>query len=223
LELPQDYLTKSLKQYKNNNFVQFLVRMLGEQTAMELARKYRIGTSKRWPGATVFWQIDIDFHVRSGKIMLYNPEDCKRVKDPYDHITWVHRVLQINAQIKPCFFGEHLLGTNEGKTVCIAESEKTAILASVYYPNYVWLAAGALTWLTVEKCKVLEGRDVWLYPDVNGFAYWQDKARELNARMPSTSFRTDKTLELWATDEDRENGSDLADYWINEFLSQAKS
>lgn len=223
LEMPWDYVTKSLKQYKNNNFVQFLVRMLGEERALELARKYRIGTSKRWPGATVFWQIDIDFHVRSGKIMLYNPNDCKRVKEPIDHITWVHKVLQMDVQMKPCFFGEHLLGTNEGKTVCIAESEKTAILASVYYPNYVWLAAGALTWLTLEKCKVLEGRDVWLYPDVNGFALWKDKAKELNARMPSTSFRTDKTLELWATDEDRENGSDLADYWINEFLSQTKS
>jgi hypothetical protein len=223
LEMPWEYVTKSLKQYKANNFVQFLIRMLGEEQAMELARKYRIGTSKHWPGATVFWQIDIDFRVRAGKIMLYNPDDCRRVKEPVEHITWVHKVLQMDMQLQPCFFGEHLLGLNEDKTVAIAESEKTAILASIYYPNYVWLAAGALTWLTVEKCKVLEGRDVWLYPDINGFAHWKDKALELNARMPTTTFRTDKTLELWASDEDRERGIDLADYWIDEFLSQIKS
>jgi len=38
-----------------------------------------------------------------------------------------------------CLYGEHLLS---GKPVCIVESEKTAVIASFFYPDYDWLATG---------------------------------------------------------------------------------
>ena len=48
--------------------------------------------------------------------MLYNSETGKRIKEPYNHVTWVHSVLhKDDYNLKQCFFGEHLL--SEDKTV----------------------------------------------------------------------------------------------------------
>jgi hypothetical protein len=66
--------------------------LFGVEVADQLVSKYFIGTSKHWPGATVFWQIDISGKVRTGKIMLYSPATGKRVKEPFNHISWAHKV-----------------------------------------------------------------------------------------------------------------------------------
>ncbi|MBK9025621.1 MAG: hypothetical protein IPL69_17065 [Saprospiraceae bacterium] len=47
------------------------------------------------------------------------------------------------------------------------ESEKTAIIASVYLPQFTWLASGGKAGLTKDKLEVLKGRNVNLYPDRN--------------------------------------------------------
>lgn len=172
--------------------------------------------------------------------MLYDPKNCKRVKESFNHITWVHTVLsrkpQVSNQksdltqnsrlrtqdftIRQCFFGEHLLLLEPNKTVAITESEKTAIIASVYYPNYIWIATGSLEGLSVDKCQVLKNRRVILFPDVNGYAKWHNKARELNLKIPTATFTVDNYLERTATPGERLRGVDIADRWIDEFLLQ---
>ena len=92
---------------------------------------YRVGTSKHWQGATVFWQIAADGEVRGGKIMLYDRLTGHRVQEPFPHINWVHSVLKLpDFKLTQCFFGEHLLPYIRDKPVAIVESEKTAILAT---------------------------------------------------------------------------------------------
>lgn len=39
---------------------------------MQQMMRYRIGTSNHWPNATIFWQIDQQQKVHTGKIMLYD-------------------------------------------------------------------------------------------------------------------------------------------------------
>jgi uncharacterized protein (DUF427 family) len=74
---------------------------LGRDVTVELLRKYPIGTSKYWKGATVFWQIDTHGKVRTGKIMLYSPTTGKRVKEPHNLIHWVHKAIkQPNFELK---------------------------------------------------------------------------------------------------------------------------
>ena len=89
--LSRRYVDETTKAYQHNNFILFLTRCFDEATALRLAAKYKIGTSKHWPGATIFWQIDINDKLRTGKIMLYNPKDGHRVKQPFNHIAWVHK------------------------------------------------------------------------------------------------------------------------------------
>ncbi|MCO5951045.1 DUF6371 domain-containing protein [Mucilaginibacter flavidus] len=266
--IPQSIVAGTMRGYDKNNFSMFLARMFGADGAIHLIEKYRIGCAKHWPGATIFWQIDNDDKVRTGKIMLYNGKDCKRVKEPFNHIAWVHRLVgklrslesrkspespkdaladvdnctntpvepktnlsdytknpegilhtvASDYQLKQCLFGEHLLKLEPFKTVAIAESEKTAIIASMYLPNYIWLAAGSLEGLTEEKCQVLKHRTVRLYPDVNAYAKWHTKARELNARIPTATFVIDTTLTQNPTAYDEQRGVDIADKWIDNKL-----
>jgi hypothetical protein len=238
--MPRKYVDETAKEYHRNNFIRFLAQCVGMHMAITLADRYKIGTSKHWPGATIFWQIDTNDRVRTGKIMLYNPRDGHRVKKPFNHITWAHTLLAselavVNSEsgkthhsqltthhfeLKQCFFGEHLLRTDPFKTVAIAESEKTAVICSFVYPKYIWLACGSLDGLNHDKCKVLKDREVILFPDVNGYKKWRAKAREMNLRFPAARFRTDSTLEQTATGEERPKGIDIADRWIEQLINK---
>lgn len=215
-----DYVRLTLTAYKQNNFVQYLIIRLGRETTQQLIKRYHIGTHGHWPGATVFWQYDKDNWVRTGKIMLYNADTGKRVKEPFNHITWAHTVIakQLQAlgqpeyfELKQCLFGEHLLAAEPGKPVGIVESEKTAIIASAILPQFIWLACGSLQGLNAAKCGVLKGRSVMLFPDVNAYDKWRLKAQELNRAMPDTMFMVSEVLERMATVADRMNGVDIGD------------
>lgn len=184
--LPEEVFLKSLQRTKSvtdlapqNKFIQFLINNFGVDVTENLRKDYYIGTSKHWDGATVFWQINTNNEVRAGKIMLYNPDTGKRVKNPFSHIQWVHSVLKVqDFELRQCFFGEHLLVDNK-KPVGIVESEKTAIIASVFFPQMVWLASGSLQGINEDKFRVLEGRNVFFYPDMNGYDKWKEKAKQL--------------------------------------------
>ena len=201
----------NLKAFEKNHFVQFLINLFGVEVASQLVSRYFIATSKHWNGATVFWQIDTQGKVRTGKIMLYSPNTGKRVKEPCNHISWVHKALrQPEFELKQCLFGEHLL-IDKAKPIAIVESEKTAVLASVYLPQFIWVAVGSLSNLNAEKCSILKGRTVTLFPDLNGFEKWSSKAMELSHLA---SFQVSDLLERKATEAERKQGLDLADYLI---------
>ncbi len=209
--IPVEIFKTSLKSHATNHFVKFLVDLFGEEITIQLISKYFIGTSKYWNGGTTFWQIDIQGKIRTGKIMLYNATTGKRIKEPFNHINWVHKVIkQPEFELKQCLFGEHLL-LDKTKPVAIVESEKTAVIANVYLPQFIWLAVGSLTNLNAEKCEVLKGRMVVLFPDLNGFEKWGKKAKELSH---IAIFTVSDLLERKAIESERKQGFDLADYLI---------
>lgn len=221
--IEKDILKNSLNAFDQNNFVEYLLNRYGADITTKAVTNYRIGTSKHWPGSTVFWQVDKDAKVRSGKIMLYSSDTCKRVREPFNHIQWVHRALKIkDFNLSQCLFGEHLLKGNN-KPVAIVESEKSAIIASLYFPKYIWLACCSLQGLNKTKCEVLRGREVILFPDLNGLHTWQEKALELKelAKITVSTF-----LEENATQEEIDQGLDIADYLLkyelNEFSETIK-
>jgi hypothetical protein len=201
----------NLTAFETNHFIQYLSNLFGIEVTNKLVGDYFIATSKHWNGASVFWQIDTQGKSRTGKIMLYNPATGKRVKEPFNHINWVHNVLkQPVFELKQCLFGEHLL-IDKTKPVAIVESEKTAVIASVYLPQYIWLAVGSLTNLNSKFCNILSGRTVVLFPDLNGFDKWSIRLKELSH---IALFIISDLLELNATESERKQGFDIADYLV---------
>mgnify|MGYP005995292769 CR=1 FL=1 len=140
-----EVMQKSKTNKTPNYFIDYLVNLWDYETVDYLKEKYNIGTSKLWNGATVFFQVDENNNVRTGKIMLYNASSGKRIKEPYNHINWVHKALKLDSfNLEQCYFGEHLLNENKSKPVAIVESEKTAIISSIYLPEFIWLACGSV-------------------------------------------------------------------------------
>ncbi len=213
--IPVNTFKHSLKSYESNHLITHLLNLFDTAITNRLIETYFIGTSKYWQGATVFWQIDTQGKIRTGKIMLYSPATGKRVKEPFNHITWVHAALkQPEFELKQCFFGEYLLKLHPANPVAIVESEKTAIIASVYLPLFIWIATGGKNgckWHSLEVAKVLQGRNVTLFPDLNCFDTWSDKAKELSH---VARFNVSGLLEHKATVMERQQGLDLADYLI---------
>lgn len=211
-----DYINKelfnqSLKAYDRNNFVSFLTRLFDTEIVNGLIAKYYIGTSKKWNGATIFWQIDDQLKIRTGKIMLYNPEIGKRVKEPFNHFSWVHKQIKLNDfNLNQSLFGLHLTKGNV-QPIAVVESEKTAIISSVYFPDFIWLATGGLNNLSKSKFEDLKDRKVILYPDLGAFDKWNEKAKELKTIC---NVSVSDYLEQVATKKERSNGLDLADYLI---------
>ena len=78
----------------------------------------------------------------------------------------------------------------------------------MFLPTFIWLAVGSLTNLNKSKCEVLNGRNVVLFPDLNGFNKWSAKANDFG-------FKISDLLETKATKEQRKEGLDIADYLLS--------
>jgi hypothetical protein len=209
--IPIEVVEASLKGYEANNFVTYLKNLFGIEVTNQLIGKYFIATSKLWDGATVFWQIGITGKVSTGKIMLYDPNTGHRVKEPFNHISWAHKGLKLpEFELRQCLFGEHLL-RDTLKPVALVESEKTAIIASVYLPKFTWLAVGGKQNLTCTMMQALKGRRVVLFPDLKGYEKWNAFAKE---HSHLAKFTVSDFLERKASKEEKEQGLDLADYLV---------
>lgn len=216
--IPTSLVNLSLAHSKPNHFAQFLAKRFGDFVVSEVSKRFCIGTSRQWRGATVFWQVDSLNRVRTGKVILYDPANGKRVKEPYNHITWAHSVLCKNGLIpepfhlEQCLFGEHQINSGKVKEVIIVESEKTAIIGSIYLPEYTWMACGGLSMLSVNRLEPLKRFPIIFYPDLNALDKWQAKAKEFCAK----GFRVNVShlIETVATETEREDGHDLADFLL---------
>ncbi len=218
IEKPASYIKheimkQTLGSYDANNFLLWLSTFMTDKDIKQICRQYKVGTSKHWSGSTVFWQIDNNQKVRSGKIMLFDETNGKRVKEPFSYINWVHKVLKLDDfNLKQCYFGEHLINDNDQRNIAIVESEKTAIISSIYLSNYIWLASGSLNGINVEKSKVLKGRTCFLFPDLGAAKKWEEKAGILNELLPGTTFKVSYLLEDVSREYELEQGCDLADF-----------
>ncbi len=146
--------------------------------------------------------------------MLYDTESGKRIKQPFNHVTWVHSLLRLNDfNLQQCLFGEHLLSERPNDPVALVESEKSAIIASWYLPQYVWLATGGKHGCFNETAlRCLCGRQVTLFPDLGATVHWRGKM-ELMKRLGIDVSLFD-FMELNASVDEQTEGLDIADYLL---------
>lgn len=210
--LSQSLVEESMTRLAFNNFNVWLREHFDSKKAMEATLRYKVGGHTLWPGATVFWQIDQQSRVHTGKIMLYNHHTGHRVKDGHSRITWVHSLPEFkDFHLQQCLFGLHLL-TEETKTICIVEAEKTAVVASMFFPDALFLATGGISNLRPETCAPLKDRNVILFPDLGAEDNWRDKAASipgLNRCIISNWLHNNSTPEM------RAKGLDIADILEN--------
>lgn len=216
------FLIASLRDYDRNDLVKFLFESFpfDAEAVIAAVNEYKIGTGRN--GEAIFWQIDQRQRVRTGKLITYDRENGKRRKDRSPN--WIHSVLKKAGQLpdsfelQQCFFGEHLLTKYPGRALAIVEADKTAVIASIckgVFPDLVWLASGGLSNLKAESlARIATGRKLILFPDANGFEKWQKIASE--ARKAGIAVNVSELLERQATDAEKREGLDLADYLIDE-------
>lgn len=217
--IPEIYIPKYLG--TRSDFVYFLRGLFNEPETgpiiQRLTGEYCLGCTDT--GAVIYWQIDGQKRVRTGKVMRYNPQTGKRLKNGCNAVDWMHArlkregVLPDEWELSQCLFGEHLLKRRPEDTVCLVESEKSALIGSGVMPGYVWLATGGKQNLKAEKCECLKGRNVILFPDLGAFDVWKEKGEAIARRVGFTLSVSD-TLERISTPEDRRDGLDIADYMI---------
>ena len=286
--LPSDIVTKCLS--LNSEFCKSVVSSgyLSKGQLHRAAARYRLGATK--DGGVIFWQIDNQQRVHTGKIMYYQ-SDCHRSKER--HPTWVHCLMKDqlppNYEFHPCLFGHHLLSntialqrhTPKGRTphsqgenltnptnkkfsnwlspsgrraepsqildveknnsldsfnscsekpsvssvqsvvnikgVCIVESEKSAVILSEKFTDFVWLSCGGLQSFRPELLSPLVNYKVIIFPDTDptgdAFRQWSQVAIEAQRlykfRYP---LRVSPLLESHASPEQKQRKIDLVDY-----------
>lgn len=207
--ISSEIMSKTENNYEENNFVKFLLKHFDVKQVGKALEVYHIGTSKKWNGACVFWQVDNQNKIRTGKIMLYDKSNGKRIKEPYNHVNWSHKVLKIeDFNLKQCLFGLHRIIVELNKPIAIVESEKTAIIMSLVSPDFVWMATGSKANLKEEFMKPLRNRKIILHPDYGEYDDWNKLV--LNLKDKGYKIAISDLLEKMKL----KKGYDLVDYYL---------
>ncbi len=246
VHIPFDILNRSLKDYEQNSFIKSILGLFPTERIEKAISDYFLGTATSLTGenkSVIFWFIDHKNNIRAGQLKEFD-SNCKTLSftlgDNELKAYWVHRLLKSHYhkqrqnlpiwlteylqqdQFLTCLYGEHLLNRYPGKPVALVEAPKTAILASIAYPEFVWLATTSLTYLTKERCKVLKGRNVVLFPDtgipnkrtgLTCMDHWRERVIEFEGLA---NFQFSTLLEENTTKEQKEAGFDLADLILDE-------
>ena len=195
--IPHDNFKKQLNNgthlYGQNHFIQWLGNSergelsFDDKTIKHLIENYFIANSNKYKGWVLFPYIDINGNIRDIKAMDYNPTTGKRIAtkngDSQNRCYFIGKEILNNpeANTDRCFYGEHLLKGNN-KLVKIFESEATATYSAPFFSESVCIATGGnngCKWTEKNKCSVLQGRTVILYPDIDTHDNWEQKAEIL--------------------------------------------
>ena len=235
LYLPVETPAAMMKQATNSTFVIWLYSLPwnDEQRARlpKMLNNYAIGVSR--DGLTVFWQIDEQARVHTGKMMRYKP-DGHRDKDSDYNFDWVHSKLfrqrvynEDEYDYETCLFGQHLLPFCPDAQIHLVESEKTALIMATYYGNMsrnLWLATGGLQFFDRKHIQVLidQGRDIVVYPDKDGSRVWAERTYQLCKETGYDKLKVNPTIvsNEWRKEDGKK--ADIADITIRKMTNDAK-
>lgn len=243
--IPMANVTAAAAHGHESGLFAFIAAEFSEEAARQVFAKYFVGGSKYRDShgyrAAVFPYISADGKVVDCKIFHIDAKSGSRQdgeilytwtdKEGVEHepkFAWAiakanydrrRRGLPLMNRAAWCNFGDHLL-TAATAEVCIVESEKTALIASLVYPERTWIAVGSKQNLTAERCKPYAGKHIILFPDRDAYKDkpksdgkgmergWRTIAKELAAAGYNVSI--DTTTETYQG----ERRDDIADIFL---------
>jgi hypothetical protein len=239
-----DTFKQTLSNYEHNFFVQNLLQNVSFTFEVADIEKvislFRLGTISNGyrAGAITFPFIDIKDNVRAVQVKQFDQGNHTTGTDFLHSIIekhhtrnnkplpqWLEAYTKKDKRIS-CLFGEHLLSKYHGNPVALVEAPKTAVYGTLYFglpetpESLIWLAVYNKSSFSFDKLKALQGRFVYVFPDLskdgNTFTEWETKAKEYESRLPETRFIFSDILEQLAPERDKSEGNDLADYLIKQ-------
>ena len=236
--------TLERERYEKNTFIQNLFYRVQfpfeADEVTKVIQLYRLGTVANGyrAGANTFPFIDIKGNVRAVQVKQFDEQNHTTGTDFLHSIIEKHHTRNnkplpewLEAYTKQdklisCLFGEHLLSKYHSNPVTLVEAPKTAVYGTLYFglpetpESLIWLAVYNKSSFSFDKLKVLQGRFVYVFPDLskdgNTFKEWETKAKEYESRLPGTRFIFSDLLEQLAPERDKSEGNDLADYLIKQ-------
>lgn len=187
-------------------------------------------------GAITFPFIDLNHKIKTIQVKQFNKEnktigtdflhsmiERELIKNNKPLPEWLSKYIQQDKRVS-CLFGEHLLKLYPNNPIALVEAPKTAVYGSLYFglpkneKSLLWLAVYNKSSFTIEKMSVLKERKIFVFPDLsingNTFNEWETKGKDFEKKLPNTKFIFSDLIEKLAPENERENGSDLADFLI---------
>lgn len=196
-----ELVRKSFKPY-HSTFARFLRDLLSKRDDAEQAlarldevlQRYWVGATKG--GRICYWMIDINGKCRDGKFMAYKPDGHR---DHNQHPSWARNTVirnlfeskritleqkekLLDQQVMRPYFGMHLLSDPKlkGKAVALVEGEKSCLIASIAYPDFIWIACGMNTFNVARLLPILQQRrELLIFPDVDQIDRWVKLTEDL--------------------------------------------
>ena len=187
----------------------------------EALKRYNVGTDEK--GRAVFWLTNEHGEPITAKSIPYDHTTGRRRRGDYDSpiygLTYDntrHTFSRDKGFTNDVLYGLHVMPCDMDVPVVLVESEKSAVIASVFLPDFAVLATGGSKSLTAAKAAPLSGRDVFLLFDCDdagngGALKAADVLRQIGARPTTHVGELSLSQHLMPHAAD---GYDVGDYYI---------
>jgi hypothetical protein len=233
------------KYYVQNNFIEGLEQKFGEDRVKRVVDLYKLGRFD--DSGIVFPYLYTDTHICTAKIMFYD-DNLNRVKEgKKQYPRYLHNLcyqtdgywcydfrdfdidengdeVLIPFKLKLCLFGHNQIVNDKQKTICLVESEKTAVIMSIVFPEFIWVASGGKTLIQDYKFLFFTRRKCLVFADMsendNVYDYWLEKLTEYSRKYGYDFEFIDYYSEFLENDETIINyckgkGFDIADFVLH--------
>lgn len=166
-------------QGNRNTFVDFLHTLFDSPKVAAAVERYCIGGDSQC--RTIFPNLDQEGRCVGGAVIPYLPNGHR---DKSKGASNIHAELKRKDKTHPTqadqvLFGSHLLRLYPSASVGIVESQKSAVILSIIYPQIVWVATAGMTNFNERLLSPIYERNVIAYPDFNGVKVWTQRAKDL--------------------------------------------
>jgi len=216
---PKYFTRTNIEDYNKEDLLKsglakFLCTNFEEKMVLETLSNYYVRTCETEPNVilTKYWYLDNKRNEFNTKFVSYDPVTGKCNSSDEKHLESTttlkssdnfRREQDENYIPNICLFGLHLIDSECTNQICLVEDERTAIIASIAYPDIVWVATGGQE-INYALIKPLIGLDVVLFPTNNQYYKWKEIAEVYGFKL-STLLRINFNLP----------NTDLSDYILS--------